>query len=405
MGPSDTVLPRIVRWLREADERLPVSRILSGVGVGLVAVGVCCGTCSIVLAYPWLISLLVGLMCLAAAAVAHRGGMVTLLPASMQDSLLQKTPFDLLIDDTKAHSFTRRWGRVLLLSSARSESEVYAISQGVDRAFLDMVFRQSSVHMLPGICRSLLLPRGLDPQPAVLEQSNAIIAPCSSVMPGRGRWWLGGLGYLLAAHAKSPPVEDGSCGGGIRPALDITPAGIHTLLRQKAEIRQQRQVVGDPALGPVLCKLVPIALNRVVPQFLQLAAYTSMISSGACIISALFFCTPFAHTFLRFYAVGGKGSPASRRAASRIAVAACTLSLFGALSSFALAHGIRRRWLRKTLAAGETVAPHGVERAAVVSGSSSMMTEQCAHAMEGVPSEPEREASPDNTSEEDETPR
>jgi len=340
-------------------------------------------------------------LCLAAAAVAHHGGLVAFLPTSMQDALLQKTPFDLLVDDTTAHSFTRRWGRVLLLSSAQSESEVHAISQGVDRAFLDMVFRQSSVHMLPGICRSLLLPRGLAVQPTLMEQPNAIVAPCTSVIPGRGRWWLGGLGYLLAAHANSLPAKNCSGGGGIRPALDLTPSGIHALLRQKAEIKQQRKV--DPALGPVLYKLVPIAMNRVVPQFLQLAAYASMVSSGACITSALFFCTPFAHTFLRFYAVGGKGSLASRRAASRIAVTAISLSLFGALSSLALAHSIRRRWLRKTSAAGEAVTPSGAETGAVVSHSSSMMTWQCPRAMERVLIEPEREASPDNTSEEEES--
>lgn len=385
MGPSDAGLLGIASWLREADERLPVSRILSVVGICLVAVGACCGVCSLILTYPWLVSLLVGFMCLAVAAVAHHGGMVALLPASMQDALLQKTPFDLLLDDTPAHSYTRRWGRVLLLSSARSESEVHAISQGVDRAFLDMVFRQSSVHMLPGICRSLLLPRSLAVQPTLLEQPSAVVAPCASVIPGGGRWWLGGLGYLLAAHANSLPAKDcsGGGGGGIRPALDLTPAGIHALLRQKADIRQQRQVVGDPALGPVLSKLVTIGMNGIIPQFLQLAAYTSMVSSGACITSALFFCTPFAHTFLRFYAVGGKGS-ASRRAASRIAVTAFSLSLLGALSSLALAHGIRRRWLLKTLASGEVVTPSGVEAA--------------------VLTEPEREASPDNTSEEGEPP-
>jgi len=398
MAPDDPGLPSVVRWLREKDERLPVSRILSVVGICLVAAGACCGLCSFVLTHPWLVSLLAGLMCLAVAAVAHSGGMVALLPASMQDALLRKTPFDLLVeDDTKAHSFTRRWGRVLLLSSAQSEREVHAISQGVDRAFLDMVFRQSSVHMLPGMCRSLLLPRGMALQPLLLEHPSAAVAPCASIIPGRGRWYLGGLGYLLAAHANPSPATDGSTGGGIRPALDLTPAGIYNLLREKAETRQHRQVIGDPAIGPVLCKLVPIALNRIVPQFLQLAAYASMVSSGACITSALFFCTPFAHTFLRSY-VGGKGS-GGRRAASRIAVALVSVSLFGALSSLAVAHG-SRRWLRK--AAGET--PNEVDTPAAVIGSSGTMARQCTRAREHILAEPEREASPDNTSEEDETP-
>jgi len=285
-----------------------------------------------------------GLVYLAGAVIVHRDGMVTFLPRALQDLLLRTTPFDVLVDDTLAQNLARRWGRVLLLCAPRSEAEVQVILQGLDHQFLDGVFRQGMVQMLPKGLRSLLLPPDsaqlpLSPRTLQVTGRTAAQLPAGQQPP----WWLGGVGSLLA-NCVPPPGMRSACEA---CSVDLTPAGIQRLLQQKEE--EKRRLNKEPALSPVLGRLLPVGLRQAAHQSLQLAWLASAASSGAWITSALFFCTPRARSTLHTFAFAGHASSASRQRASRAAGFAVGLSLLGAGMSLAFSLSIKWRWLPKAL--------------------------------------------------------
>lgn len=395
-APFDGSLLSFIAWLRWTDTRWPISASLSVTGIVLVVLGVGCGAYSMVSAHPWVAAVLAGLACLAVAALSHHGGLVTFLPLSVQDLLLRNTPFDLLFDDTEAQNMARRWGRLLLLCTPRSEEEIQTILRGLDYEFLDKVFRRGMVHMLPSICRSLLLPNLLQP-----VQTNVI--PRRASME-EGSWWVGGLGSLMAKYVRVPSKSNGE----VRQ-FDLSPAGIHKLLCQKAE--EKRRLATEPALTPVLCKLVPNAVKQVASQSLQLAAVASVASSGAWITSALFFCTPSARNTLRLYAFGGQASASSGERASRAALIATGLSLLGAGTSLAFALHIHQRWLPRTLLQTTSVEVHAGEGERDRSAMCGRCNRSEPRVMPGhivrVPLalvEPETEVSPDDSSVEEDHP-
>jgi len=334
-APFDGSLLSLVAWLRWADTRVPVSASLSVTGVSLVLLGAACGCYTIISQNPWVASLLAGLACLAVAAVAHHGGLVTFLPLSAQDSLLRMTPFDFLFDDASFINLYRRWGRLLLLCQQRSECEIQTILRGMDSEFLDRVFRRGIVHMLPSGFRLLLLPNLVQPAE---EEAPPQRRPRAQGPP----WWLGGLGPLVAKFAQGPC--EGSCGEVRR--VELTPAGIRGLLAQLAEEKQRS--VTEPALGPVVFQLlVPLSLaqqlrSMAAHRSLQLAAVAAASSAGACAASGMLLRAGSAQSILRAVAFGGRAGEGGSQRAGHVAAIATGLGLFGVGASLALAAGLRR---------------------------------------------------------------
>jgi len=365
-GRSGGKIAGICMWLRWADERAPVSACCCLTGSSLLMLGVGSGLSEVLASHPYFLAVAAGFFFLVLAAVSHKEGLVRLLPKSVQDTLLRRTPFDLLSDESELSNILRRWGRILMLCQnvspygERSEAEVQAVVRGLDPEFLEAVFRRGVVHALPATLRRVLLPDKLLSPTGPLQQTRpACRWPSRAVGVGSLLWR---PPWAAAAPPASPEAVAAAVGG----STPLSAAGIRELLRGKAE--DKRLLARVPALSPVVRTHLLEALlssfgRPVAQQGLQLAVLATAATAGAWTASAAFFCTPAARNTLRLVAFGGEARMGSGERASRAAFFGAGVSLLGAGFCLALALRIQQRWLPRAASslasttAAATIAP------------------------------------------------
>jgi len=148
----------LIAALRRAESIFHVSMVLKCTGFSCLAVGLSWAGWVIVVSHPYIVLISIGIACVMAGAICSEAGLLAALPEGFQELLLRKTPFDLLIhDDAPLVNMARRWGRMFLLSSPRSPSEVQHVVAGLQPQFVAWYFRRN-VELLPSFMQRLLLP-------------------------------------------------------------------------------------------------------------------------------------------------------------------------------------------------------------------------------------------------------
>lgn len=131
------------------------------IGSGLVAFGAMWATRALLIAHPYLLMVLAGLLCLILTLTNLQHGLLQHLPEGLQTFLREKTIFDFLHDDSDCTNFLRRWGRMLLLSTAaRTPESIAAIVKDMDEELIDFVVRKNFLDILPRGVREVLVPAG-----------------------------------------------------------------------------------------------------------------------------------------------------------------------------------------------------------------------------------------------------
>jgi len=320
---AGTCLIDILVQLRRLDLWLPVSDALGFLGAVLLVFGVLCGFMRLFAEHPYLLATFAGLVCLVISALASHRGLVRFIPQGMQDKLFRRTPFDLLTQESKVTNIIRRWVRVFLLCQEDSEQEIQTIMTGLDPEFLDKVFRQCSLEMLPYGLRRLLLPTdAYNGDPLPLQRLPAWQAS------RRGAARTAGVGSLMSRCVGVVPRRKVSQD----EAEVLSPSGIRELLLEKKEAK--RRVVQEPSLTPVLrswvFKLVSIntltdaIVSHVAQQGAQLATAGAGLAALLWSGTGLFFCTP---------------------RAGRMALTATTCCVLGAAASSGLTFYAYRNWM------------------------------------------------------------
>jgi len=340
---AGTCLIDILVQLRRLDLWLPVSDALGFLGAVLLVFGVLCGFMRLFAEHPYLLATFAGLVCLVISALASHRGLVRFIPQGMQDKLFRRTPFDLLTQESKVTNIIRRWVRVFLLCQEDSEQEIQTIMKGLDPEFLDKVFRQCSLEMLPYGLRRLLLPTdAYNGDPLPLQRLPAWQAS------RRGAARTAGVGSLMSRCVGVVPRRKVSQD----EAEVLSPSGIRELLLEKKEAK--RSAEQEPSLTPVLrswvFKLVSIntltdaIVSHVAQQGAQLATagagLAALLWSGA----GLFFCTPRARRALSGLAFSAD-SQAVEATAGRMALTATTCCVLGAAASSGLTFYAYRNWM------------------------------------------------------------
>merc|ERR1719210_1387690 len=82
----------------------------------LVFYGLVWGTTRFLESYPYVFLIGTGLILLACSLLAQPEGLLSYLPQTTQDFLLQTTVFDLLHDNASMTNTCRKWGRAQLLA-------------------------------------------------------------------------------------------------------------------------------------------------------------------------------------------------------------------------------------------------------------------------------------------------
>lgn len=385
--PFDGSLQSLTNWLRWADVHFHISVTFGTIGAALVILGAVSGVISIFRAYPWLLAVASGLICLIVSAMSYHRGLVRLLPLSLQQLLLERTPFDVLFDESELQHSVRRWGRVLLLGQARSAQDVQTILHGLDANFLDLVFRRGAVHMLPPGVRCLLLPELMQPEAPSVKQ----------ILPTADNrhlcWWNSGMATLVARCSRAKNHSAGAT-----PA-ELTPFGIRQMIRHKVDKKKSMERL--ESLAPVVLHLfkpssiemmMPSAMREAVQRGFHFAALVAAGASAMWVTSACFFCTPLARIPLQcaLSTIGRAAIEDTReRSVNRAAFVGSGVSLLGAGASLALSLYIQRQWLTKATGLGETYMSQSVQAKRRSVG-------RC-----GI-QEPDSEESPENSSFEEE---
>jgi len=381
--------------LRRLDVWLPVSDAFSLVGGILFFCGIVCGLIRLCNEHPYLITASAGIICLMISAIASHRGLIRFLPLCLQEKLLRKTPFDLLMRESGVTNIVRRWARVFLLTQEDNEEEIRSIVKGLHPDFLDQVFRQSSMQMLPLPLRQLLLPVDAVGDDAVLLQKAS-----SWTSSRRGPARFAGVGSLMARCVGVVPQR--------RPTgadTDIlSPAGIRELLMEKKEAK--KRVAKEPPLTPLLRSWAfrVVSFNTLRDSILSsiLEQGQQLITLGAAAATVLWtgagwvLNSPRAHRALTNLASSSSSSssPLTEIAASRLVCGATALCVLGAASSSALTVYMRRHW---AYAAPPLQQPKDAIRAAVTDALGPEAVSS--HSVLVLP-EPEMEESPENSSSE-----
>eukprot|EP00929_Paragymnodinium_shiwhaense_P048865 TRINITY_DN24666_c0_g3_i1.p1 TRINITY_DN24666_c0_g3~~TRINITY_DN24666_c0_g3_i1.p1 ORF type:complete len:369 (+),score=66.66 TRINITY_DN24666_c0_g3_i1:103-1209(+) len=169
--------------LRRLEAFFPIRAVLGGTGSVCLLWGAGWATATLIRQHPYLVLIVMGLVCLLASMLASPAGLISYLPRPVQDYLLHTSMFDFWIDDSAIKSWVRRWGRIQLLCSDRSEAEVEVLVRGLDPAFVEQVMRRSLVHWLPLGWQTALLPTPLsigggkaDRAATVVDKSGSPVA-------------------------------------------------------------------------------------------------------------------------------------------------------------------------------------------------------------------------------------
>mmetsp|Transcript_43736 Transcript_43736/g.103304 ORF Transcript_43736/g.103304 Transcript_43736/m.103304 type:complete len:377 (+) Transcript_43736:49-1179(+) len=229
----------LVALLRQAEGNFHFSALLKCTGSACLIVGLTWAAWTMVVSHPYVVLVSIGFLFLAVAAVSSEAGLLAFAPADIQELLLQKSPFDILVhDDAPFVNFMRRWGRMMLLSSQRSTAEVEHVVQGLQPQFVAWVFKRN-VELMPQFVQRLLLSE---------EQAQA--------------------------EAETPAVGDA-----------IASSQLTELLDQKHEERETRYT--EPPLAPVIFRLVMNGLPREVKYLLAGIALPGYVLSMWEYIAAL----------------------------------------------------------------------------------------------------------------------
>jgi len=308
----------------------------------LLVYGLGWGSICLVQAHPFVLFVIAGVVCLGLSAFFNYAGLVRFMPEGLKHTLLERTPFDLIVDDAGITRQIRRWVRILMLAGAKSEKDVESITCGLadgdDPEFLDRVLRRGIVHSLPPGLKRILLPN---------EGSVAVQTPSIS--------------SLLAE-------------GSILGSREIT-----TILRKKAA---QKKSIFDtpgfpPPLAPVVQSLAISASAEGLSQFnctvrslvhrgMQVTFAVSTAASVFCGMAAVFFRTQMSRRMLQGLSASG-GAMLQRltvSASDAPAVAASfftaqhlvSVSALGAGASLVLALQLRLRWIPRASSAAAAAA-------------------------------------------------
>lgn len=157
-------LRRFVASLRKDDSLDRYSAALESslffAGSLLVVCGLVWGVVRFLRSNPHMVVVLFGINCVFVALMTNHNGLMAYLPEYVQGILLNTTLFDLVDDNTRGlQNFCRRWGRVVLLTYARSAENVGAVLGDMDPGFVEVVFRKSLVQLLPSALRRRLVSK------------------------------------------------------------------------------------------------------------------------------------------------------------------------------------------------------------------------------------------------------
>lgn len=254
----------VITLLRRVQANAPVQLVLWYAGWMLVVGGVLQGVVQILLAYPFLLVIGAGVMCLAASAACHRDGLLAHMPACAQQFLLETTVFDLFHDNSFITNLARRWGRLSLLCYEPCEHQINQVVQGLDEEWLRSVFHKPLCGYLPDVVRRVLLPE---------EPQAALGAAAASPSPADA-----GAEAISSSAAKGMPAPAALMGGPLA-ALPLDPASGTTLAAQlpssaekavgftkviKQKLREmdvaRSKRINQPVLLPLVCRYVALQL-------------------------------------------------------------------------------------------------------------------------------------------------
>eukprot|EP00933_Yihiella_yeosuensis_P040357 TRINITY_DN34648_c0_g1_i1.p1 TRINITY_DN34648_c0_g1~~TRINITY_DN34648_c0_g1_i1.p1 ORF type:complete len:449 (-),score=80.04 TRINITY_DN34648_c0_g1_i1:82-1428(-) len=178
----------LVALLRNTQAQVPFGAALRAVGATLLSTGLAWGIVRFVKANPYVLLVLLGLVCLIASLATDRDGLLSYLPEDVQETLLKKTLFDFLHDDFSQINFFRKWGRaqLLALQDGQSEGSVQKITEDMDPAFLNMLLRRTWIQCLPPLVIRLMLPEAVFSADTVGSSSSSCLSdPKAAVSRGR----------------------------------------------------------------------------------------------------------------------------------------------------------------------------------------------------------------------------
>lgn len=231
-----------VEGLRRLQEACGAGNFLGATGAAMVLSGLAWGCYRVMLACPYLLCILVGVLFMVVSLVMRPGGVLVLLPEFVQDLLLRKTVFDMLYDDTNVQNLTRKWGRMLMLCYGEwAAADIRVLTAGLDPAFVDTVIRRTFLQYLPAPLRTVLLP---SPRPVPVP--GALVAP--------GGWPRGS-----PEEAVQTAAATGVNSVGVPSDLGGPPLSaqkISKLLKEKAQDKDKR--ITEPGLDQAIYGLFGI---------------------------------------------------------------------------------------------------------------------------------------------------
>mmetsp|Transcript_25424 Transcript_25424/g.59167 ORF Transcript_25424/g.59167 Transcript_25424/m.59167 type:complete len:334 (+) Transcript_25424:34-1035(+) len=232
----------LISALRKAEGSFQISVFLKHGGVACLVVGLIWAVWSTIVRHPYIIFITSGILCWLASAVACEAGLLASAPEGVQDLLLKRSPFDIIVhDDAPFVNLARRWGRMLLLSYRRNPAEVEHVVDGLQPKFVTWVFRRN-LELLPNSVQRALLPEAA------------------------------GTGIVAAVERE----------------FSMAAPQLAELLDHKHEEREHRYV--EPPIGPVVCRLVMQGLPTEVKYLLAgialpgylLSLWEYLVAFGLC---------------------------------------------------------------------------------------------------------------------------
>jgi len=206
-------------------ERIPIQHFSWVVGWCMLLSGVLLGVSQILMTYPFLLLIGVGVMSLAISAICHPDGLLAQMPTGFQNFLSRTTVFDLFHDDSAFTNFARRWTRITLLVLEPSDEQVKHLLRGLNPDWLRSLFYRPLLGYLPYVAKRVLLPEKTE-----ISIDTAATEVCAA-RPGTA----------ADATAVSPLLDD----------VDLLNQSITQKLREMDQAKTQ--LITEPALMPALC--------------------------------------------------------------------------------------------------------------------------------------------------------
>ncbi|EER05613.1 hypothetical protein Pmar_PMAR011644 [Perkinsus marinus ATCC 50983] len=136
--------------------------MIQWIGVGSIAAGVLGGITKIVMSYPLVVAVVVGvvIMVVGMYCKVRSEGLLVYLPEGLQNLLLHSSAFDLMVDRRGVTKFSRLMQRLIFIAfnPQLSSDSLRDCLMGMDEDFLEKMLQPGLAHLLPRKIQRALMP-------------------------------------------------------------------------------------------------------------------------------------------------------------------------------------------------------------------------------------------------------